>query len=507
MNILRPMFEPTEADRAAGIKVPSAGHRALASMMVDGLVRIIVTLNFDLLIETALRELGIEPTVVSTPDDVAGMEPLHAQRYLVWHLHGDYTNPAMLNTPDELREYPDVVNDRLNELFDQYGLLIIGWSAKWDPALASALTRCPSRRYPSFWLDRAELSDDAQRLAAARDALTVVAGADTWLGTVFNACTALADRTSDPVTVVSAAHAAKVELAASAGAAVATRDRLEREVDRLAGLDVLSHNATVFNTMTYAQRLPVLEDELELWTALIGTLALWGDAHTDGWWMSHIARWAITARLSGATDAIYSLSSPAVTALYAAGTAAVAGNRWTLVSKLLLGPRVAQRQAAASQPAAFVIGPRDMYSSSPWPSRELCNYIKPLLVDAVGLSAETVRDAWEVFEYLVLAAAVDRGTEEKGVDPPVRLPYLRVDDNWGRGRHEVDPLARRWLERNYGLQDVTDRVFIDDTRVKAAFAEADREIASAVEGLENAAMPVGHAVIMPSGIRYPPMPK
>lgn len=96
-------------------------------MMRDGLIRIIVTLNFDLLIETALREVGVEPTVVSTIDGARGMEPLHAQRNLVWHLHGDYTHPEMLNTPDELRSYDDVVNTRLVVLLGQVGAGSTSW--------------------------------------------------------------------------------------------------------------------------------------------------------------------------------------------------------------------------------------------------------------------------------------------------------------------------------------------------------------------------------------------
>jgi hypothetical protein len=506
MNILRPMFEPTDADRNAGIKVPSAAHRALAAMMRDGLIRIIVTLNFDLLIETALRDLGIEPTVVSTPDDVAGMEPLHAQQYLVWHLHGDYTNPAMLNTPDELRAYPDIVNTRLDELFDQYGLLVVGWSAKWDSALVSALERCPSRRYPAFWLDHSKLTGPAERLAVARDAVTATAGADEWLSDVLDACTALADRTTDPVTTVAAAHAAKRELASGA-TAIATHDRLEREADRLASLDVLSHAPSVFDTISYVQRLPLLEDELELWTTLVGTLGYWGNSHTDAWWLRHLARWAAPVRLSGATNAIYSLASPAVTALYGAGTAAVAAGRWSLVARLLLGPRVGSRRTGATMPACFVISPSDMYASSRWASRELFHYVEPLLVEAAGLSAATVKDAWEVLEYLVLAAAIDRGKQQRDVRPPVALPYVRVDDNWGRGRHEVDVLARRWLDRNPGMQELTERVFAgDNDRVDVAFAEADAQVASEVSRLESSAMPMGRADVMPSGIRYPPMP-
>lgn len=112
-------------------------------MMRDGLIRIIVTLNFfDLLIEQAIRDLGIEPTVISTPAGVAGMEPLHTQGNLVWHVHGVYTNPETQH-PDELRDDDQPVNNQLDELFGQYGQLIVGWSAKWDPALGG--TRGDSR--------------------------------------------------------------------------------------------------------------------------------------------------------------------------------------------------------------------------------------------------------------------------------------------------------------------------------------------------------------------------
>jgi hypothetical protein len=59
-------------------------------------VRLILTTNFDLLIETALRQAGIEPVVVSTPDAIANMAPLHAQQCVVIHLHGDYKSPGVL---------------------------------------------------------------------------------------------------------------------------------------------------------------------------------------------------------------------------------------------------------------------------------------------------------------------------------------------------------------------------------------------------------------------------
>ena len=388
-DLLRPFFEPTADEREAGLKVPSAAHRALARLMRDGFVRIIITLNFDLLIETALRDLGIEPTVVSTPADVEGMEPLHAQRYLVWHLHGDYTNPQMLNTPDELRAYPDSVRARLGELFDQYGLLVLGWSATWDPALRKALASTSSRRYPTTWLDVRDLGEDAARLADQRDATAVNATAEDWLAGLVDACTLVRERTTDPVSTLALAATAKRDMAAGRRP-VQAHDQLEREADRLAGLPVFSAKEVAMGPVSlYASRIGTAEAELERWAALIATLAYWGDAETDRWWTDHIGRFGAHPDLGGYTDAINLLKAPAVIALYAGGAAAAAAGRWDLVARLLTGFAVPTVQGAVV-PAAVALDPATVYPHSRWPSRTLYRLLEPVLTSALGWSAGPV---------------------------------------------------------------------------------------------------------------------
>ena len=57
-------------------------------------MRVILTLNFDRLVEQAVRAEGIEPTVVASPADVEGIAPLHTLECCIVHLHGDYLNPT-----------------------------------------------------------------------------------------------------------------------------------------------------------------------------------------------------------------------------------------------------------------------------------------------------------------------------------------------------------------------------------------------------------------------------
>lgn len=72
-DLLRPYFE---TDDAGGPFEPTGAHRALAQLASQGRLRVIVTTNFDHLMENALREVGVVPQVLTAPSDVAGMTPL-----------------------------------------------------------------------------------------------------------------------------------------------------------------------------------------------------------------------------------------------------------------------------------------------------------------------------------------------------------------------------------------------------------------------------------------------
>ena len=66
-GILQRFFEPTDKQREQGLKQPSAAHTAIAALVARGYVKVIVTTNFDRLIENALSDAGVEPVVLSTP--------------------------------------------------------------------------------------------------------------------------------------------------------------------------------------------------------------------------------------------------------------------------------------------------------------------------------------------------------------------------------------------------------------------------------------------------------
>lgn len=161
-------FETAAGDDEVQVTVPSAAHRAVAELVKAGLIRVIITTNFDRLTERALEEAGVPAQVIARPEAVAGMTPLAHARATVIKLHGDYADLQSRNTIEELGTYPAQWRDLLAQIFDEYGLLVSGWSADWDEALVHALQSAPSRRYPLFWDSRSGGGEVARQLMTQR---------------------------------------------------------------------------------------------------------------------------------------------------------------------------------------------------------------------------------------------------------------------------------------------------------------------------------------------------
>ena len=183
--LLQSYVEPTDDDRDEGAKQPTTAHRAIAALAAQGFIRVIVTTNFDRLFETAFEAAGVTPVVVSTPDQVRGARPLIHTRCCIVKLHGDYLDSRILNTQDELEAYHEAFDRLLDRIFDEFGLVVCGWSAAWDSALRKALFRAPSQRFTTYWATRDELGDEARRLVQHRRAeLVRITDADQFFHTI-----------------------------------------------------------------------------------------------------------------------------------------------------------------------------------------------------------------------------------------------------------------------------------------------------------------------------------
>ena len=171
-RLLSGYIEPDDDDIRAGRKKPTTAHRAIANLAKYGCIRVIVTTNIDHLMELALADENVHPIVVSSVDDIEGMVPLsQAQNEcIVLKVHGDYKDIRSLHTEEELKRYPKRIDDLLDQIFREFGMVVCGWSAQWDFALCDAIKRCDAELYSWFWAARGTLGVAALELIEHRQA-------------------------------------------------------------------------------------------------------------------------------------------------------------------------------------------------------------------------------------------------------------------------------------------------------------------------------------------------
>ena len=163
-GLLKEYFVASDEDREAGLKLPTVAHRAVADLVKDGWIEVVITTNFDNLMEQALDAVGVPYQRITRPEQIGATTPLAHADATVIKLHGDWTDLEFRNTIDELDTYPEPLLDLLTRVFNEYGLIISGWSADWDKALVTS-TGVDSPPYPLYWDSR------SSKGVAARDLL------------------------------------------------------------------------------------------------------------------------------------------------------------------------------------------------------------------------------------------------------------------------------------------------------------------------------------------------
>lgn len=141
--------------------VPSFGHRALALLMKEGVVRIVWQTNFDDLGENAAAaELGgvSRLTVADLSEPGKAARAISEGHWpLLVKLHGDYQSERLMNTSAELRLQDAEMRRNLVASCKQLGLAVVGYSGR-DASVMDALEEAfdDGKGYPGglFWFVR-----------------------------------------------------------------------------------------------------------------------------------------------------------------------------------------------------------------------------------------------------------------------------------------------------------------------------------------------------------------
>lgn len=360
-QLLRGYFEPTEAEHEQKAKLPSAAHKAIAQLVARGYFRVIVTTNFDRLLEKALEEAGVTTTVVSTADQLVGALPLAHSGATVIKLHGDYLDTRIRNTESELASYDQALDGLLDRIFDEYGLIVSGWSGDWDIALRAAIERCPNRRFTTFWTTQSPLGERARALAMHRQAVVLqIDDANQLFETLHEKVQALEDLAAPhPLSAKMAAATVKRYLV-DPSAKIRLRDLIHVETEKL----FLEINAPAFAPQSELQPAEELNKRVAKYGALCETLVstlvtgcYWGTEDQMRLWVQTLQRIANPNEYTSGTEYLLSLRRyPALLLLYSTGLAALAGEKYETLQQILFHPQ-ARGDNRRNQPIVSVLYP------------------------------------------------------------------------------------------------------------------------------------------------------
>lgn len=418
--ILRLYFEPTEEELEQGSKVPTKAHRAIARLARNQVVRVILTTNFDRLLEAALADEGVIPTVLSTPEAMEGAPPLVHTGCTVIKLHGDYLDTRIKNTEAELLRYDRRQNRLLRQIFDEYGLIVCGWSARWDRALFDSLASCKNQRYTTFWAARrGRLTTEAEQLVQLRRARMVpIEDADSFFESVADRLEALQEFDRPHPMSKQIALAQLKSYLPEERHRIRLHDLVWDETEKVRQRLIGEHyplSEVAFDATRLKERLGRYEADVEILESLLAVGAYWSRSTQDQLWLKVLERIGTPEPLQRYNRHWAELRwYPATRLLYSAGIGALHKERydclWKLLSHALIREQGREPEALSLRANAWcieqetlnaILGRRWSSPGSVYLAASLRETLRPVVPD--DQIWEVVFDRFEYFLGLATA--------------------------------------------------------------------------------------------------------
>ncbi len=409
INLLKPFFEPSPEEFEEGVKRHSSAHRYIARLVQEGYIRVIVTTNFDRLIENALKEVGIEPTIISNPNHIDSVMPLIHARITIIKLNGDYLDTGFLNLKGELSAYDVRFEPLLSEVFENFGLITCGWSGRWDTGLVESLKSHHKFRFTNFYT---YLNDPSVELKSVSDFrkgyLISIDNASNFFKELFENVTALNELGSrHPLTEQVAIRRVK-KYVADPGSRVLLHDL----VHELAGSTLNSIRFDLSRSPTTESVMSNMEMCLLQIRPLSATMAqgtYWSDLNQYPIWQN-VVLMALDLRKKFITNSWSDWDSilrlPALVLRYTMGIAYVANKKWDLL-KLLHQVSVKENNQSRNiirlTDPMVVINKKYLYASgykykTPM-SKKLFEYLHPLF-ESILPTSDLYTETFDLYELI-----------------------------------------------------------------------------------------------------------
>jgi hypothetical protein len=452
--ILRQYFE------LEGIE-PTPAHMSIARLVKSGVISMIITTNFDTLLEEAIRkETGKTPVIITHESDPRLMEVAGDLCRIVM-VNGRYPTTDLKLTPDDLASYDDNLVDYLNRIFSEYGLLICGWSGEHDTGLVKIFTADRIRRFAIFWCSRDAPDKIPEAIRSKVHLSTIgITSANEFFGDLESRIDLLRrhERTTS-LTVESAVKKVKDAMRDPRPELVLS-DFLHEETDRVLAelrIDVTPVDVVINKKDCFKNRLEDLERASAPLAAMVATMAYYDNgAHAEliSETIDRLINFAGGPQVSGAlqgTDFQDKLRQiqlyPALLVIYASGIAAVRKGNFNSLAAILEKNRARRFINMSFQDRPFhtevniraVFGlvydwlpeiykekfgeistrwwagtkPSDTSYIFTYPARIVQDILKSLIPSEI-----TYEGSFDIFEYLFGLSYLNQAMEEPSQDSP-----------------------------------------------------------------------------------------
>ncbi len=144
-------------------------HRGITELVRRGIIRCIVTTNFDHYLEHALEEKGLEIQVISTDEDLKNSEPLiHCKAVRIYKPHGDLGRGALKNTPKDLETLSPLMEKELTRVLSEHGVIVLGYSGR-DKGIQKLFKQRSYSYYPLFWVNTSHPQGKIDKILKEKD--------------------------------------------------------------------------------------------------------------------------------------------------------------------------------------------------------------------------------------------------------------------------------------------------------------------------------------------------
>jgi hypothetical protein len=342
-GFLVPHFEATEEDKESGIKMPTKAHIEIAALVASGHIKVIVTTNFDRLMEQAVESVGIVPQVISVHHDAAGARPFDRERCTILKVHGDYKDSRLLNTATELSKYKPAIKKLLMRVFQEYHLIICGWSAEYDKALCELLEATKKSKYSTYWASYSSNSNSAKKIQKERGAFVIDItefGSDGFFSKIKKGVESIDMYTSKKTTSVDSALYMAKKFLAKSEFKIAFNDYVGIEIDDLVKVAKEYHAPENANRGIkpgdYAVAIAYMGQAAEKAVAIAGVSGYWSslEDYYDVW-KRQLERLIRLKQESGSARPLEkTLLVPSMLILYSLCCAAIHKKNWGLLQSI-----------------------------------------------------------------------------------------------------------------------------------------------------------------------------